>query len=147
MGKILDITPSNKELRGALSSISIYDAKARLRIESAVETTVKEMARLAKEKVPVNSGGLKKSIFCSFKKVGCVGYFGAKAPHAHLIEMGVSASQAQPKTKKSLKFNDGKTFIKCAQIPRRPERPFIRPAYEHERPAFIRRLAEAVKHK
>ena len=67
MGKILEITPSNRELREALSSISIYDAKARLRIERAVETTVKEMARLAKEKVPVNSGGLKKSIFSSFK--------------------------------------------------------------------------------
>lgn len=147
VGKILDITPSNKELREALSSISIYDAKARLRIESAVETTVKEMARLAREKVPVRSGQLKKSIFSSFKKVGCTGYFGAKAPHAHLIEMGVSASQTKLKTKKLLKFNEGQTFIKSAEIPKRSERPFIRPAYEQERPAFIRRLAEAVRHK
>lgn len=150
MGKILDITPSNKELREALSSISIYDGKARLRIESAVDTTVKEMARLAREKVPVRSGELKKSIFSSFKKVGCVGYFGAKAPHAHLIEMGVSASQVQPKKKRALRIIDTSVIRftnKTIDIPARRGRPFIRPAYEQERPAFIRRLAEAVRHK
>lgn len=143
----LEIIPANKELQDALNSISAYDGKARLRIEAAVEKTVKEMSRLAREKVPVKSGGLKKSIFSSFQKRGCTGYFGAKAPHAHLIELGTDSYRVKPKNKKWLKFNDGHTYTKWSNIPSRRGRPFIRPAYEQERPAFIRRLAEAVRHK
>jgi len=143
----LEITPANKELKEALDSISAYDGRSRLRIEAAVEKTVQEMARLAREKVPVKSGGLKKSIFSSFKKIGCIGYFGAKAPHAHLIELGTDAHTVKPKKKKALLFGEGKFFTKFAEIPKRTGRPFVRPAFEQERPTFIKRLAEAVKHK
>jgi hypothetical protein len=143
----LEITPSNKELQEALKSISIYDAKSRLRIEAAVEKSVKEMARLAKSRVPVESGALRKSVFSSFHKIGCVGYFGAKAPHAHLVEFGVKAVTVKPKKKKWLRFNDGYTYTKWSNLPARRGRPFVRPSYEQERPELIREIKKAVQPK
>lgn len=145
----LDIKPSNKELQNALKSISAYDARSRLRIEAAVERSVKEMARLAKSRVPVQSGGLKKSVFSSFHKIGCVGYFGAKAPHAHLIEFGVKALTILPKKKEALRTVDSSVirFAEKVDIPVRGNRPFIRPSYEQERPELIRELKKAVQPK
>ena len=145
----LDIKPSNKELQDALRSISAYDAKSRLRIEAAVEKSVKEMARLAKSRVPVKSGALKKSVFSSFRKLGCSGYFGAKAPHAHLVEFGVRAAVAKPKKKEALRIVDTSLsrFSEEAEIPARGNRPFVRPSYEQERPELMRELKKAVQPK
>ena len=145
----LEITPSNKELHDALKSISIYDAKSRLRIEAAVEKSVKEMARLAKSRVPVKSGALKKSVFYLIQKAGPVGYFGAKAPHGHLVEFGVKASTVRPKNKGVLRtvYSSIVSFITKADIPARGSRPFIRPSYEQERPELIRELKRAVQPK
>ena len=145
----LEITPTNKELQEALKSISIYDAKSRLRIEAAVEKSVKEMARLAKSRVPVESGALRKSVFSSFHKIGCVGYFGAKAPHAHLVEFGVKAATVKPKKKEALRTADASLirFSEKAKIPARGGRPFVRPSYEQERPELIREIKKAVQPK
>ena len=143
----IKITPANKELREAIGSISAYDGKARLRIEDAVETTVKEMSRTAKALVPVKTGTLKKSVFWSFQRKTVVGYFGAKAPYAHLIELGAKASIEKPKEKKALMIAAAGNlqYAASAKIPSRGAHPFIRPAYEQGRPEFIRRLKEAVQ--
>ena len=152
----LDISPSNAEVREALNSISAFDGKARLRIEDAVRVSVKEMAGRARSRVPRRTGKLKKSIFFSFRKTNCTGYFGAKAPHAHLIELGVKRSDEYPKHAKdkhgkpaALRIIDTAAvrFAARAVIPKRAKRPFIRPSYEEERPNLIKRLKEAVKSK
>lgn len=143
----LKITPANKELREAIGSISAYDGAARLRIENAVEATCKDMARMSRALVPVRTGKLKKSIFWSFQRKNVVGYFGAKAPYAHLIELGAKASTEKPKDKKALMIaSAGKLqYAASAKIPARGAHPFIRPSYEQGRPEFIRRLKEAVQ--
>lgn len=145
----IKITPAKTELREAINSISAYDGKARLRIENAVETTVKEMSRAAKALAPVKSGTLKKSVFWSFKRKEVVGYFGAKVPYAHLIELGAKASTEKPTDKKALMINASYVlrYSMSAKIPARRAHPFIGPAYEQGRPAFIRRLKEAVQSK
>ena len=146
----IKITPSNKELREAIGSISAYDGAARLRIENAVEATVKDMSRTAKQLVPVNTGRLKKSIFWSFHRKDVVGYFGAKAPYAHLVELGIKKEVVEkPKDKRALMITaaSGIQYAASAKIPARGAHPFIRPAYDQGRPEFIRRLKEAVQPK
>ena len=144
----IKITPSNKELREAIGSISAYDGAARLRIENAVESAVREMARTAKQLVQVKTGALRKSIFWSFHRKDVVGYFGAKAKHAHLIELGIKKTVIEkPRNKRALMIamTNGIRFAALARIPPRGAHPFIRPAYEQRRPEFIRRLKEAVQ--
>jgi len=145
----LKVTPANTELREAISKISAYDGAARLRIENAVEVTCKDMARAARALVPVKTGKLKKSIFSSFHRKNVIGYFGAKAPYAHLIELGAKASVEKPKDKKALMIaaSGNLQYAASAKIPSRGAHPFIRPAYEQGRPAFIRRLEQAVQPK
>lgn len=144
----LKITPSNKELREAIGAISMYDGAARLRIENAVETAVKDMSRTAKQLVPVKTGALRKSIFWSFHRKDVVGYFGAKAKHAHLIELGIKKTVVErPRNKRALmiSLSSGVRYAALARIPPRGAHPFIRPAYEQRRPEFVRRLKEAVQ--
>ena len=144
----LEITPVNRELQAALRSISMYDGKSRLRIEKAVQSAVGKMKYQAEKGISNKSGNLKKSLFSSFHRAECTGYFGAKAPHAHLLEMGVNPSTAKPKKKKTLLLigiQGNLIYPTRAKIPRRYPRPFIRPAYEKERPGFVSELKKAVK--
>ena len=144
----LEITPVNRELQAALRSISIYDGKSRLRIEKAVQSAVGRMKYQAEKGIRNRSGNLRKSLFTSFHRAECAGYFGAKAPQAHLVEMGVNPSTAKPRKKKTLLLmgiQGNLIYPTRAKIPRRYPRPFIRPAYEQERPGFVSELKKAVK--
>lgn len=139
-------------IRDALNAIRIYDGKTRLGLERAISNGVRRMAESAKRRVPVGKGTLKKSIFSSFRKheyytSGPVGYFGAREPHAHLIEMGVARSKETPDRKKALRITGTNIvtnassmviFAAKAMIPQRRAQPFIEPAFDEERPQLIR---------
>ncbi len=146
-------------IREALKTIRMYDGKTRLGLERAINNGIKRMAASAKRRVLVGRGTLKKSIFSSFRKYeyytrGPVGYFGAKAPHAHLIEKGVAKSEVKPDRKKALRIT-GKNIVENASsmvifaaratIPSRRGRPFIEPAYEEERLQLIRDIKKAAQ--
>lgn len=152
----VNISATNAEISAALKKISIYDGKTRLKLEKAIDLGTKAMARRARSKVPVDSGTLKASIFSSFKKEKMAGYFGAKKPHAHLIELGVKASVDQPmkhlvfKNRRFLRFyNSGgdAVFARKTVIPARRAQPFIKPSYEAEEPKLIARVRKAVEGK
>lgn len=152
-GFILKITPARRELQEAIGAIKIYDGKSRLRLEASISNGVKRMAAAAKRRVPVDKGTLKKSIFSSFRKTtangGPIGYFGAKAYHAHLVEMGVRETRVRPDKKKALRIIDSNAirFAARAKIPSRAAHPFIVPAYEEERARLISDIKRAVKPK
>lgn len=157
----LDITPVNRELRKALDSISRYDVKSFQRIEKALEDGVSGIKSSAERRVPTSSGKLKKSIFSKTDKRVLTGYVGAKAPHAHLVEMGVKKKEvdlSRPETlstkraRKGAKAMDvsaaggtGTGFATRIKIPARPKQPFMQPAFEEERPKIVKSFEQAVQ--
>lgn len=146
-------------IRETLKAIRMYDGKTRLGLERAINNGIKRMAASAKRRVPVGRGTLKKSIFSSFRKheyyaSGPVGYFGAREPHAHLIERGVTRSEVNPDKKKALAITGTNIvenassmviFAARATIPSRRAQPFIEPAYDEERLQLIRDIKKAAQ--
>lgn len=120
------------ELKEALDKIGAYDGKARLRIEQAVLASTRAIREGAARRVPVLTGELKSTIRAGFNRKDVVGtikagkYRGGYSGvyHAHLVEFGTKPHGNHPGTS---------------------ERPFMRPAFEEERPNLIRGLSEAVK--
>jgi hypothetical protein len=68
-----------------------------------------------------------------------------------LVEFGHKGGTAKPETKKALKIpwrgtgTGGENFAANADIPSVRERPYMRPAFENEKPSLIRGIKEAVK--
>lgn len=161
MSRSFRVNMSCPELGKAIDQISAYDGKTALRVENAIQSGAKNIASGAKRRVPVKSGGLKKSIVSRFgrNKYGrgvIEAEVAARKPHAHLVEFGARATVVKPKTKKALRIIDkgmfegtggqfGASFAERATIPRRAAHPYMRPAFENEKPALIRAVQEAVK--
>ena len=134
----------NSDITKALERIQLYSKKMPLAVENAVSGSAKAIARGGKQRVRVKSGKLKKSIGSSFDLKKCEGKALVKMPHAHLIEFGVAASMSKATKKKSLKAN-GKFMGKSVRIPARRAFPFMKPAYEAEKPVLLKKIKEAVQ--
>jgi HK97 gp10 family phage protein len=109
------------ELKDALSKLSAYDSKTAAKIEDAVSTSTKAIARGARKRVPIRTGDLKKSVTSRFDKNRVVGTVAAREPYAHLVEFGHKGPAPAG------------------------EHPYMRPAFEDERPNLVRNIAQAVK--
>lgn len=134
------ITAKSEGLGECLKDISKYNARCRLAVEDALRRGTKQVAKGARRRVPVDSGGLKKSITSSFKTTTLVGYARAKKPHAHLVEFGAKGvDNVRPKKGKYLRIptseltrykgNAKYIFVKSVDIPERKPRPFMIPAF------------------
>lgn len=146
-GRGFRVTMAVPEIQQALDQISIYDTKSALRVEQAIATSTKAIGAGAKQRVSVHTGKLKKKISTRFENKGATGVVSAKTPYAHLIEFGAKSAVERPKTKKVLKlYSPGAIFFsKIAHIPARAPRPFMRPAFEDEKPNLISELEKAVQ--
>ncbi|MEG0798700.1 MAG: HK97 gp10 family phage protein [Acidaminococcaceae bacterium] len=135
------------ELNDAIAKLGTYSGKMALKVEEAISDSTKSIGQGAKNRVPVARGTLKKSIRTKFNKKTCTGEVYAKAQHAHLIEFGVKASIAKPTDKKVMAIDvQGQRFFRRkANIPARSARPFMRPAFEDEKPNLIRNVEKAVR--
>ena len=121
------------EVKQTLNSISAFNARAALKIEDAVSKSTKAIRAGAARRVRRRTGALKKAIRSRFDKKSVIGYVSAKQPYAHLIEFGAKPHPAKdPRT--------GRPYTSYT-----PEMPFMRPAYEEEKPNLIRNLKEAVR--
>jgi HK97 gp10 family phage protein len=116
------------ELKQAMDNISAYDGRATGKIENAVSRATKNISKGARQRVPVASGELKKSIRSRFDKKSVTGYVSAKQYYSHMIEFGT-----KPHT------------IGNGQHPGTAARPYMRPAFEAEKPNLIRDIENAVK--
>lgn len=114
------------EIKNVLGNLAKYDAKTALKIEDAVRNSTKAISQGAKQRVPVRTGNLKKSIRYSFNTYKCEGTVKAKEFYAHLAEFGAKA-------------------VPDRDIPERKENPYMRPAFENEKTSLIRNLTDAVK--
>lgn len=149
------------ELGEAIRQIGAYDGKAATRIENAVKQATKNIKEGAKARVPVRTGALKKSISARFHRKSVTGYVkagsynggrGGGVPYAHLVEFGAKATTVKPVKAKALNIGPPgaeaaglNEFARKVQIPKRNERPFMRPAFEEEKPNLIRAVKEAVQ--
>ena len=147
MSRPFRVNFSVPELKTALDNISKYNGKTAARIENAVANSTKAIGKGARQRVPVDSGGLKKSIRTRFDKKTITGTVRARKPHAHLVEFGAGPAVVKPKRKQALTIDEFGTrrYAKKARIPARAPRPFMRPAYEQEKPHLISEITKAVR--
>ena len=134
------------ELEQELAKIGAYDTKTAARVEEAISTSTKNVAVGAKRRVAVRTGKLKKSIRASFNQKTMTGIVAAKAPYAHLIEFGAKPRTVKPNKQKALAIDEFglRRYAKEARIPARVERPYLRPAFEEEKPNLIKNVKDAV---
>lgn len=135
------------EIKNTLNNMRSYDTKTQATIERAVDNARKNIENRAQSKAPAGTTRkLKKSIKSHFDEKKATGTVYTKRPTAHLMENGVAASTAMPKTKKVLKVDyfGIRRFYPQANIPPRAARPFMKPAFEEERPALIAAIKRAV---
>lgn len=151
-GRGFRVNFSVPELSEALSKIKAYDGQTAQKIETVVQKSTKNISDGAKRRVPVKTGSLKKSISTRFDAKGPTGYVAARKPHAHLVEFGAKGATEKPDKKKALKIPwsggmgvGGTYFAKSANIPVRREHPYMRPAFEDEKPNLVKGIKEAVK--
>jgi HK97 gp10 family phage protein len=109
------------ELNEALSKLSAYDGKTAQKIEKAVSDSTKAISKGASRRVPIRTGDLKKNVTSRFDKNRVVGTVAAREPYAHLVEFGHKGPAPAG------------------------EHPFLRPAFEEERPNLVRNITQAVK--
>lgn len=141
------LTAKSEGLSDCLKDISKYNARCRLAVENALRKGTKQVAKGARRRVPVESGGLKKSITSSFKTTTLVGYARAKKPHAHLIEFGAKGTVARPKKRSVMTFHrnkwknytGNKTILNFEKvnIPTRRARPFMIPAFKENESKIV----------
>jgi HK97 gp10 family phage protein len=152
MGRGFQINYKVPEIQQALNNISAYDGKTRLKIEEAISQSTKAIAAGAKQRVPVRTGNLKKTIKSSFDRGTATGYvkagkyLGSQSggyPYAHLVEFGTKPHTIVAKNAKALSIRGG--FIEQVNHPGAQEHPFMRPAFEQEKPNLIRNVTQAVK--
>ena len=99
------------ELSKAIRQISAWDGKTRLRVEAALKRGTQAVYREARQRVPVRTGKLKKSIKTRFSTVKLEGQVYSHVPYAHLVEFGSRAHTVKPKKKKALRFFRGDPML------------------------------------
>ncbi|MDR2006913.1 MAG: HK97 gp10 family phage protein [Acidaminococcales bacterium] len=132
-------------LQEALDAVKWYDQNANQKLRAVIADGVKAISRGARQRIPVKTGGLKKSIRTRmYTDRGVVGYVRAHKPHAHLVEFGTQGHQTIEKGKRYRiggNIRTGKpVFVKGA-----PARPFMVPAYEQEKPRIEAEVAKVLK--
>ncbi len=135
------------DLQRTLGAFKTYDAQTQEKLRTTVQSSTSAIMLGAKRRARVRSGQLVKNITMTYDGAKNIGTVRAKSPHAHLVEYGARASKVLPKQKKALHSSalTGSGFAASANIPARKEYPFMRPAFEDEKPNLVRSAEAAVK--
>lgn len=131
------------EVQKAFRDIDRYDEKAQAKIRTAIRSGTENIMRGAKSRIHVHTGNLMKSVSMEYDEKHNRGFVKSDAPHAHLLEKGTMAAFIVPKKKKALKI--GARFAASAFTVAKRARPFMKPAFDQEKPKIIREVEEAVK--
>ena len=99
------------------------------------------------QRVPKDTGRLRKSLKTRFSSSKLEGQVYSMEPHAHLVEFGARAVIIRPKRKKALRIPlaDGYKFTKIAVVPKRAGKPFLKPAYDSVEPEIISDVKKALR--
>ena len=131
------------ELDTALKNLSRYNNRQAAKVEEAVSKSTKAIRKGAAGRINDETGYLRKHMTSRFDLKNCIGTIRAGAPHAHLVEYGHKGWPVKPKKKKAMKIKG--EFVASANQKAVSAHPFMRPAYEDEKPHLLHNLAEAVK--
>nr|WP_255711155.1 HK97-gp10 family putative phage morphogenesis protein [Pelosinus baikalensis] len=96
----------------------MYDAKTQAKIRLAIRKSLRNIKRGAKRRVPVRTGELSSKITDTFDMKSASGSVSANTFYAHIPEFGSK-------------------YVKA--------RPYMRPAFEDEKPSLIKGIKDAVK--
>lgn len=135
------------DLQRSLGAFKTYDAKTQDKLRSTVQTSTANIMLGAKRRVRVKSGDLIQHITMTYDGARNIGTARAKSPHAHLVEYGARAVVEHPEQKKALHSAalTGTGFAASVHIPARPAYPYMRPAFEDEKPNLVRSTEAAIK--
>ena len=135
------------ELSRAIKQIKAWDGRTRLRVENALRKGTRLVRREAMQRVPKDTGRLRKSLKTRFSSSKLEGQVYSMEPHAHLVEFGARAVIIRPKRKKALRIllADGYKFTKIAVVPKRAGKPFLKPAYDYVEPQIISDVKKALR--
>jgi HK97 gp10 family phage protein len=134
-----------KELERQLANIDKYDHDTQKKMREAVRTSTTNIMIGAKRRVPVRSGNLIKGITMTYDAVKNTGIVKVKSPHAHLVEFGHKGGPEVPDRKKALHGGELAGYASKVIIPDVPEHPYLRPAFQDEKPHLIKSVGDATK--
>jgi HK97 gp10 family phage protein len=131
------------DLQRILGAFRTYDEQTQERLRSTVQSSTSAIMLGAKRRARVKTGSLVRNITMTYDGAKNAGVVRAKSPHAHLVEYGARAALVRPVKKKALAI--GENVVASAKVPARAAHPYMRPAFEDEKPNLLRATQAAVK--
>lgn len=115
------------------------------RVSQVVRKAAFDIEGKAKAAAPVDEGHLKNSIQASVD--GLSAEVTANADYAAYVEYGTAPHVIRPRNAKVLAFQAGGKTVFAAEVnhPGTPAQPFMTPAAEAVRPAFIAAMTQAIR--
>ncbi len=133
-----------KGLEALINNIKDYEINKKTDVSKIVKDTAMKIQANAKQKTPVKSGTLKRSIGVDLSTDEMSAEIGTSLEYAAHVEFGTA-----PRTISVYEANvlsDGKQFFgKEVKHPGSKSQPFLFPAYEQEIPEYKSKLAEALR--
>lgn len=140
------ITCKTKGVQDVIANLKKYDEDTRERVGVVVNTSLKNIARGARQRLPQSkTGNLRKGLKKKYVKKDVGGFVKATAPHSHLIEFGTKRHSLDKGAKKKVMVINGNPVSGEIIHPGSKPRPFMQPAYYQERSNYIEGLKKAVK--
>jgi hypothetical protein len=129
------------ELKAALAKIDQFDTASRAKIGGCIQASTINIANGARRRIRVKSGRMQKSIKSKYDPAKMTGTIRASWP-AVCLEFGHKGAHEVPVNKKALLI--GGDYFSSANIPKVPAYPFMRPAYEDEKPNLINSITKVL---
>ncbi|MEN6567197.1 MAG: HK97 gp10 family phage protein [Veillonellales bacterium] len=134
-----------QELKKVLGDFKKYDESTQEKLRTAVRTSTKNIMDGARRRVRIVTGNLIKDIYMTYDEQRNIGVVHANAPHAHLVELGHKGGLEIPVKKKALHGGKIVGYASKVVIPTVAPHPFLRPAFEDEKPNLIKNVKGAVE--
>lgn len=131
-------TITKSSLTNVLKAVRFFSKQKNEQIKNEIRLTALLIESDAKQLCPVDTGRLRSSIAADISSDGLSATIGTDVEYAAAIEFGTVAHTIRPVNGKALHFN-GK-FFAVVHHPGTKARPFLYPAIEQNRQAFLQRI-------
>jgi HK97 gp10 family phage protein len=131
-----------------LGQLNTLDLSAQTEARKTIRKSAQRLRRGMRKRAPRDTGELHRNIRVKYFDAGLRALVGPMYrngryyPLAHLIELGTQPHTIEPETKKALKLSDG--FATSVEHRGIAAQPFINPAWEEERPRYVREMKGAL---
>ena len=145
----------------AQAAIKRFGEKATGKLRKEVSRSVIRMQSDAKNNIAVDTGQARDSVRTDLRESGLSGFVGSSVKHARYLEDGTKPHEIVPVRAKALSWKprggsvehlvavanvSGKrVFTMRVHHPGTKARPWLRPAFEKDRPKFLRAIPKAVR--